>query len=442
MGKGDKSKRRIFIDDATWTKLCWKVNPYQTKSFELRKIYGIEKGQSGTFYTAEPHQKSLCCHLLGKGEVMLDFEFESVELFKQFYEGFSRLILLYNGENRFYIDGFGVPRRSGPSVVEYASTDKPSRGFRSEADENRYRAALGALRTLYEEWADDYNREVEDWREQRKRENLIRNRMTQADKEKETARLREEMDEEEAEEATVHDTSTTATAMNRRHLPDDESDLIDPKDPAYIAAQEDHTLSGRRSTLDTLGVNLGLWESSTFNTGKVRNFGGSVSAEDEADKGSPDFDFSVKARGGSRMNDKDIRKAKEIRKLMSEKNVEDENNSIELNEIEIKGKTYLVSYEGGDESNGILYERVFDNDGDEGVGDQVGAIVNSVPTFIKEDDSEVNALFSEKGSGAEEELGDADKGTGIGVWGMIGGFFGGTQAAPSNEESKDALKKI
>merc|ERR1711871_1324762 len=273
MGKGDKSKRRIFIDDATWTKLCWKVNPYQTKFFELRKIYGIEKGQSGTFYTAQPNQKSLCCHLLGKGDVLLDFELPTVELFKQFFDGFNRLIALYNGENSFYIDGFGVPRRSGPSVVEYASTDKPSRGFRSEADENRYRAALGSLRLLYEEWGEEYKEELESWRERRKLEKKLNEKLTKKEREKFEATLKEEENEEEAEEATLHDTSTTATALHQGNMPDDHS--VDPDDPAYVAAMNDHTLSGKVNYVDGLGVTLGLWGKSYFDTGKVKNFGGS-----------------------------------------------------------------------------------------------------------------------------------------------------------------------
>lgn len=92
-----------------------KVNRYTTRHVELRKIYDIVKGQSGVFYTAVPENKSLCFHLLGTGDLKLDFEMNDTELFKKFFTGFKRLITLFNGPSSFYIDIGGVPRRSGKS---------------------------------------------------------------------------------------------------------------------------------------------------------------------------------------------------------------------------------------------------------------------------------------------------------------------------------------
>jgi hypothetical protein len=89
------------------------VNSYTVKSIELRKIYDIVKGQSGVFYSATPENKSLCFHLLITGDMKLDFEMKDVEIFKKFFNGFKRLLALFNGMSSFYMDIDGVPRRSG-----------------------------------------------------------------------------------------------------------------------------------------------------------------------------------------------------------------------------------------------------------------------------------------------------------------------------------------
>ena len=271
---------------------------------------------------------------------------------------------------------------------------------------------------------------MEEWRQQKKRELLEIQRGSLAEREQLAAKEKEEHDELEAENASMHDTSTQATAISKRN-----PSISDDSDPALIAAENDHSLSGKVNPLDSAGINMGLWSTNTFATGKVQNSYRSTKDSDEKDK--PGF-YDSQPMSGSKMNDKDVHDAEEMQRLVSKKKIEeDENASIELNEIEIKGTTYLVSYEGGDESNGILYEKKFDENGDEEVGDQVGAIVNDVPTFIKEDDSEVNALFSEKGSGADVDVGNDEKDGDIDIWGAIGGFFGGTSQAAADEEVKE-----
>jgi hypothetical protein len=161
--KGTKDLRRICIDDKTHSMLTWNVNSFTKKSLEMRKIYAVEKGSSGAFYSAIPNNKSLCFHVLAVGDLKLDFEVQDRDGAAQLYtfviNNFKRLVALYNGPCSFYLDIEGIPRRSGPSVVEYAISTKPQDGFRSEADENRYRVALGAIRAEYSDWKVQFENE-------------------------------------------------------------------------------------------------------------------------------------------------------------------------------------------------------------------------------------------------------------------------------------------
>ena len=413
--KGDKSRRRLFIDDKTNSLLCWKINPYTTRHFELRRIYAIAKGQSGTYYVSQPDNKSLCLHLLGTGDVKLDFEFEKVDTFKHFFDGFERLIALYNGPTSFYTDSFGVPRRSGPSVIEYAATDKPSRGFKSEADENRYRSALHALRMEYELWEEKYKDEIENYQDERRKIRLAMSSGVLVDS-NELAAAKAEEEEKYMEQISLHGSSLATEEVHKsRGVSErmtDES-IYSQDDPEIKAGKRNHSLSQKRTSLDKAGEAIGLWDSTFWRPKDL--FGYTGGTNDGYNNGTGDLVVGTTSGILQRRSIEEMRRVAAANKTAD--NDDDSSEALSVYEMPINDKIYLVT----DDVNGVIYELAKDENGEMGLGDEVGTIKDGKIKFADED-SELDVLYTEN-----------KKDTKVSDNGWLGGWFGWQSSAPSDE---------
>jgi len=165
---GNNRKALLKIDSKN-TNLTYPTT-WNLKTIPLRDIYQINKGLSNNYYPlARTEHKLFCLNFEMLGGRRLDIETNTVEDFKELYEGFTLLSKLLLTNHPFYIDSSGYARRAGPSIIKYATSEEEVPvGCKSEADRLRFEEALTKLNDLYNDWSQIYDKEYKDWKKTKK----------------------------------------------------------------------------------------------------------------------------------------------------------------------------------------------------------------------------------------------------------------------------------
>lgn len=196
--RGQAWKRKMTFN-SDFSAIIFSTSLMGKKSLRTTSLYDVKKGPSGYFYPlARPTHKVWCFHLFVLGKSHLDMEACSAEDFKELHAGFKTLITLHMTRSPFYIDENGVPRRAGPSIIDYVLKNK---NCRSEADHMRYAEALRQLKSEYKTWNTTYIDERKEWREKRKKEGVTDKSAAESSliKKKSSKRLvKEELEREKA----------------------------------------------------------------------------------------------------------------------------------------------------------------------------------------------------------------------------------------------------
>jgi hypothetical protein len=211
---GQAWKRKIsFSKDLKC--LMYPTSSVLKKKIPLGGLYEVRKGMSGYFYPlARPQHKLWCLHILHLVGKRVDIECLSANEFREVYYGLRMMILLHISRSPFYIDGNGIPRRAGPSIIEYV-VDSKVKGCRSEADRVRFEEALRQLNGEYQVWAEAYAGERQTWLDaQEEYEDEIEVEVDDDDEDEDSS----DDDSEEEEEVSDDDDDDTEYEEEEKHL--------------------------------------------------------------------------------------------------------------------------------------------------------------------------------------------------------------------------------